>query len=382
MKRENGFLLLYGSSYSDQNIYYMTKFLSNDPFLCIVSNNFKRKFVYLPEMEIDRAKKEAKFDKISSYNNYNLDELFKKYKDADVAFGKMITDILHEEGIYIVSVMRNFPSFLYKILEKEGISIDTIKNPFEMIRRKKTKQEAEYILKAQKAAEDALITVKKILERSIIKKDYIYYNHSRLTSEYIKAVIEKRLLDNDAFCEGLICSSGVDSADPHSVGRGPIKCGEPIVMDIFPKLMTERYFSDMTRTFVKGEADDRFIEMYNVVLDAQNIAFKMLKPNASCRDIHLSVCEYFESLGYDTIKKNKKINEGFIHTTGHGVGLDIHEPPFIGDNDNFLIEGDVVTIEPGLYYKNIGGIRIEDIVFIKKEGFVNLTNASKDFVIP
>ncbi|HIH77566.1 MAG TPA: aminopeptidase P family protein [Halobacteria archaeon] len=382
MIEEDGYLLLYGSSYSDQNIYYMTKFLSNDPFLCIVSNDFTRKFIYLPEMEIDRAEKEAKFDKISGYNSYNFDKLLKKYEDADVAFGNMIASILHEEDITNISVLRNFPSFLYKILDEEGFSIAIIKSPFKMMRREKTEKEVEYILKAQKAAEDALNTVKKILERSTIENDYLYYDGNRLTSEYLRTVIEKRLLDNDAFCEGLICSSGADSADPHSVGRGPIKRGRPIVMDIFPRLMTERYFSDMTRTFVKGETDNKLIDMYDAVLGAQNIAFEMLKPGASCRDIHLSVCEYFESLGYDTLRKgNKSINEGFIHTTGHGVGLDIHEAPSIGDNDDRLIEGDVVTIEPGLYYKDTGGIRIEDIVSIKKDGFVNLTNASKDFVI-
>lgn len=382
MTNKDGYILLYGSSYLDQNIYYITKFLSNDPFLCIVSNDFRKNFIYISKMEINRAKKEAKFDKIYDYNDYNLDKLLKKYEDIDVAFGKMISEILAKEGINNISVMRNFPSFLYKILNEEGISIDIVKNPFKMIRRKKTKKEVKHILKAQKAAEDALSTVKKILERSTIKKDYIYYNSDKLTSEYLRKVIETILLDNYAFCDGLICSSGLDSADPHSIGKGPIINGEPIVIDVFPRLMTERYFSDMTRTLVKGEPDKELVEMYDAVLGAQNIAFRMLKPGASCRDIHLSVCEYFESLGYDTLRKGfENNNEGFIHTTGHGVGLDIHESPTIGDNDDHLIAGDVVTIEPGLYYKDVGGIRIEDIVFIKEEGFVNLTNASKDFVI-
>jgi len=382
MNKENGYLLLYGNSYSDQDLYYTTKFLSTDPFLCILSNDFKRKFIYLPRMEIDRAKKEAEFDKISDYNTYNFDKLLKKHKDTYIAFGRMIANILHEEDINSIAVMRNFPSFLYTLLKEEGFSVNIIKNPFKMKRREKTEKEVEYILKAQKAAENALNTVKKVLERSIIKKDYLYYDHKKLTSEYLRSVIEKILLDNDAFCEGLICSSGIDSADPHSVGKGAIKSGNPIVMDIFPRLMTERYFSDMTRTFVKGEADNKLIEMYDAILGAQKIAFEMLKPGSGCRDIHLSVCEYFESLGYDTLRKDdNKIKEGFIHTTGHGVGLDIHEPPSISENDDLLIEGDVVTIEPGLYYKDIGGIRIEDIVFIKKEGFVNLTNAGKNFVI-
>ena len=115
--------------------------------------------------------------------------------------------------------------------------------------------------------------------------------------------------------------------------------------------------------------------MYDAVLIAQTEAIAMISSGTPCRSIHDCVCDVFEEAGYDTIRSGSKV--GFIHSTGHGVELDIHEPPSISDNDDVLCEGDVVTIEPGLYYPEIGGVRLEDIMLVKPCGCENLTNFDK-----
>ena len=137
----------------------------------------------------------------------------------------------------------------------------------------------------------------------------------------------------------------------------------------------------MTRTVVKGRASDEFKRLYQTVLSAQKMAIKMIKPGIDTFDIHQAVENYFESKGYITDKINKP-KKGFFHGTGHGVGLDIHEYPMItsesGEGKYILEQGNVITIEPGLYYLEIGGARIEDLLVVTENGYKNLTKSPKE----
>ncbi len=133
----------------------------------------------------------------------------------------------------------------------------------------------------------------------------------------------------------------------------------------------------MTRTIVKGKAGPEIKKIYQIVLRAQKLALARIAPGARCSEIHNAVEDFFASQGFITENQGKKIR-GFIHGTGHGVGLDIHEPPFINSNSSDILkEGNIVTVEPGLYYPGIGGVRIEDIVAVTKNGCENLTQAPK-----
>lgn len=119
--------------------------------------------------------------------------------------------------------------------------------------------------------------------------------------------------------------------------------------------------------------------MYETVLAAQKKAFGMVKPGVKAADVHNAICDLFEEHGYDTYRSGSKA--GFIHSTGHGVGLDIHELPSVGENEALLEAGNVITIEPGLYYPEIGGIRLEDMVLVTENGCQNLTGLEKRFVL-
>jgi Xaa-Pro aminopeptidase len=138
-----------------------------------------------------------------------------------------------------------------------------------------------------------------------------------------------------------------------------------------------RYFADMTRTVIYGEPSKKLKEMYEAVRAAQEKAFEMIKPGISAANVHNEVCKTFEKLGYDTYKRGSKV--GFIHSTGHGVGLDVHELPGIGETEVLLETGNVITVEPGLYYPEIGGIRLEDLVLVTENGSENLTSIEKKF---
>jgi Xaa-Pro aminopeptidase len=144
-------------------------------------------------------------------------------------------------------------------------------------------------------------------------------------------------------------------------------------------LKLERYYADMTRTVVKGEPEKEIKERYEAVKHAQDAALAFVKDGITCKEVHNLVCDIFEERGYGTVRKRSK--KGFIHSTGHGVGLDLHENPKVGDNDYELRRGNVITIEPGLYDPEVGGVRLEDMVLVLKNGCENLTKFKKELII-
>jgi len=205
------------------------------------------------------------------------------------------------------------------------------------------------------------------------------------SSEVAHAIIDKTLEHYDCESpEGHIVASGIESCEPHEKGRNLIQKGVPVVIDIYPRSKQTGYFADMTRTVCLGEATKELEAMYEAVLQAQNVAIDLLKPGIPCKDIHEAVVSYFSTVGYETSGKGKEFRyaEGFVHGTGHGVSKVLHDAPHINSTSTEILQiGDVVTIEPGLYYKNLGGIRIEDMFLITDTGYEALTHYPKPFIL-
>lgn len=232
----------------------------------------------------------------------------------------------------------------------------------------------ESIVEVQRATEQAM---KKVI-------DYLKNSekpNSETAHQIIDDILEKYNCESP---ENHIVAGGVQAIDPHEEGFGDLTPGTAIVIDIYPRSRETGFFADMTRTVCVGKSSAKLNKMYDSVLEAQNIAIKMLKPGRKCIDIQKKVEKYFEKNGYKTFGKGKefKYSEGFVHGVGHGVSDILHDLPRIGrDTDDILKEGDIITIEPGLYYKDIGGIRIEDLFLITSYGFKRITNFSNKFEI-
>jgi len=176
--------------------------------------------------------------------------------------------------------------------------------------------------------------------------------------------------------EGHIVGAGPASFAPHYLGEGSIEPGQPIVVDIYPRSTETGFFADMTRTFCLGQPSQELQDMYNAVKQVQEDCVALLQPGASCDDIHQAAVDQFIAMGYKTtgLGGEFKFYEGFVHSIGHGLGKEVHEEPFFGgERGNILQVGDVVTIEPGLYYKHIGGVRLEDLFLITGDGYEQLT---------
>jgi hypothetical protein len=158
---------------------------------------------------------------------------------------------------------------------------------------------------------------------------------------------------------------------------GPLRANELIIIDIFPRSQKTGYFGDITRTVVRGRASEAARKLYDTVYQGQKIAFRKIRANAPTGDAHRAVQDFFEQQGYKTRRHHGRM-EGFFHGTGHGLGLEIHESPRVGATSTGILKpGHVVTVEPGLYYPEIGGVRLEDVALVTNNGARNLTRFEK-----
>jgi Xaa-Pro aminopeptidase len=367
-------ILIVSASERDANLYYATRFLAPDAFVFIQTST--QKILLMSDLEIDRAKQQATVDLVLSYSAYD-----KKLKDQGMTEPKaadVIKAVLDEFGLTDLIVPTNFGVDLADALRERGMHISTRKEPFYPERAIKSPEEVQHVLHTMQATEEALGHAVEVIRAAEIHRGQLYYEGRVLTSEFIKKLINVKLMENDCIAQHTIVACGDDACDPHNEGSGPFRAHEPIVMDVFPKSCKTGYYADISRTVVKGQPSDALRRVYDTVLQGQELGLQMVQAAASGKAIHSAIQDLFERLGYHTGVINERV-QGFFHGTGHGVGLEIHEPPRISRVDDTLQPGHVVTVEPGLYYLGIGGVRIEDTVLVTGNGCENLTTYPKQF---
>ena len=223
--------------------------------------------------------------------------------------------------------------------------------------------------------------IQQIASSEILKNGMLRYEKKILTSEMVRATIGHALLDLECIAEETIVAGGPLSADPHERGTGPLYAGQPIVIDIFPRSGKTGYWGDITRTVCRGPAPAALKKQYNAVKAAQAAQLKSVKPGIWMDSIHKIGADLMGTRGFKTEILNDT-PQGFIHGTGHGVGLEIHEAPRVSPaNHQKLRAGHIITIEPGLYYPEIGGVRIEDTIAVTKDGVKMLASCIKQLEI-
>jgi Xaa-Pro aminopeptidase len=386
MDEDTQTLLVIGAPEHDAATYHLSGFLAPDPVIYVRVAN--KGYLAVSSMEYGRAKREARADEVLSFDELDVMNLARELKSGGRALAAAAAGLLERLGANHSPVA--VPPYLGVVyadeLRARGIAVTPEARLFASLRRRKTEEEISYIERTQRAVEEACDHAVGILRKSEVAGDgALMYEGEPLTSERLRFEIDVELLRRGCAADGTIAAGGPQAADPHGRGHGPLRAGEAIIIDIFPVDKTTRYYADMTRTFVKGEPAPDLEKMYDAVLESQEAALGMIRAGVNGRDVHNKVSDILHEAGYKTLihdqKPGEPLQEGFIHGTGHGVGLEIHEAPRISIADEKLIPGDVVTVEPGLYDPGIGGVRIEDLVVVTEDGCRNLTRFPKEFRI-
>ncbi|HWR24796.1 MAG TPA: Xaa-Pro peptidase family protein [Methanosarcina sp.] len=362
----------------NSDIYYVTHFLASDDFVYLQTAAGKE-VLFISEMEKGRAEIESRISTIKTTQDFGYREKLKEKKDPSLAYAACISELLAGEGIRKTAVPYDFPVFYTDFLREAGFPVVPIKSPFREMRSLKKPEEIEAIKYSLMAGEKAMDAAIAFIGGAKEIDGILYQGDEVLTGAKVLSVIYHALLDYGCDAEETIVACGKDTANPHGTTAGPLMANVPIILDIFPRSKKKRYFADMTRTVLYGKASDELKKMYGAVLAAQKKAFDTIKPGVPASKVHKAVCDSFEEFGYATYRSGSKV--GFIHSTGHGVGLDIHELPAVGENEVSLKAGNVITIEPGLYYPETGGIRLEDMLLVTENGYENLTSLEKKFVL-
>lgn len=363
-------LFHFAESYNDADQYFLSGFLCGDPFAVM---EIKRNTVVLgvSSMEEGRANLETSGKTIVPLN-----------RQKGKTLSQILADFIRGYGTSRVRVLPSFPVGLAQGLKGEGIGIEIDGKTLSDRRRVKKVKQIRAIEEAQRCCEGVFTMVRSLLAGCPIRDDTLFYEGRPLMAQKVRSMIEVFFLENGFESADTIFAPGRGGADPHWRGEGPVRAGVPIVMDVFPRSRQSRYYSDMSRTFVVGRATKYVREMHAAVMEAQDAAFGCLNIGVALSDVHQAVCDVFRKRGYSVPVDGKQPKRGFLHGTGHGVGLQVHEVPSVSVTADIFQPGDVVTIEPGLYDRRVGGMRIEDIVVCMPDGTVrNLTRFDRELEI-
>lgn len=367
--------LIADCSEKNSDILYLSGFRAPDPFIFYSAG--REKAVIVSSLEYNRARKEV-LRGIEVLNTID----FSENKNTPPKTEEILKKLSEKLNIQAWEVPGNFPLRYADFLRKNGIDTLCCDAEFCPHRSRKTKREIKLIKAALAVAEKAMMRAADIINEAKIRKDLnLEWEGEILTSEILRAEINTVILRAGAFPSDTIASCGPDSSEPHNQGQGPLKAGESIVVDIFPR-MPSGYWGDITRTFVKGKAPSRVRKMFNAVKEARDYAKSCIKAGKNAASMHKAAFNVLEKRGFKTGRRAGKYY-GFIHGLGHGVGLEIHEKPRLSPlNNSALEEGNVVTVEPGLYYPDTGGVRLEDMVVVTDKGCECLNRIGTELEIP
>ena len=367
--------LIVAPSDTDADMLYATRIFIGDPFIFLQQKG--KRILVLSDLEIDRAKKNAKADEFVMFNQLER-EVQGKAKKAP-PYEKVLAHFLTKRGVKRALVPANFPLGFANEIKRNGIALETSNGLFWPAREKKTTEEIRLLERALRMTETGMKRGMEILKASkpgTGKK--LKWSGKTLTSETLRAEIDSAILRAGGVPTNTIVAGGDQACDPHERGFGPLRADSLIILDIFPRDGKTGYWGDMTRTVVRGRASEEQRKLWEAVKAGQRLALKRIKAGVDGVSIHQAITELFERRGFPTEVRNGR-RVGFFHGTGHGLGLEIHEYPRL--QKVVLKAGQCLTVEPGLYYPGIGGARIEDVVIVEKTGCRILSRFPKQLEI-
>jgi len=351
-----------------------------DPFLYAELDGVKH--IAIGAMEIPRLAALGLFE-LHPSEEYGSDELMSSGLSYPEVRQEVALRAVKGLGITSAVVPETFPLWLADRLRADGVELTVDADFFDGRRRVKSDAELEGIRRAQRAAEAGMDAARDLLRRATPNGGgALEVDGQALTVERVKAAMAGAFAANGTSADDFIVAPGPQGAVGHDMGSGPISAGVPIVIDIWPRDNESFMFCDMTRTYVVGDVPEDVEKWHALAKEALDRAIAEIKDGADGRAIFDGTCEIFEAAGEPTQRtkeQGKTLSEGFFHGLGHGVGLEVHEEPGMGLASKLPLKaGDVVTVEPGCYRQGYGGVRLEDLVLVTKDGAENLTRYPYD----
>jgi Xaa-Pro aminopeptidase len=368
-------VLLFGDSYRSADLYHATRFASDEP-VAFVEDRGERYLLTSP-LALDRAREETAFDGAWSFADF--DDGTVPPHDPDRRIAHSVASFLHAKDITEVLAAPTLPALVADEIRGIGMAVRFDAGISER-RRTKAADEVTAIQETLSTLEDALVIARSALRRCQVSSGgELILEGAAMTPDRLRAIVNTALSERDCVAEGtLILAGGEESADPHRAGSRGYRVGEPIVLDLAARNRITRYCADIARTICRGPVPDVIRRMHAAILRAQDAAIASVRPGVRASEVHDTVKATLAEAGFDVERGPVR----FGHPTGHGVGLELHEPPSLAKwTIDVLQPGDLITIEPGLYQDGVGGVRVEDMILVTGEGALNMTRAQRDLTL-
>lgn len=362
--------LLAGIPAENSALFHRVRFNVGDPAAWIQLEN--RKLFIVRDIEVERARAAVKVDQVAPPAEFAPAGGLSG--DRATATAQAVAECLLRHKVTQVTTDRTLPFIYAWHIQQAGIQLDYCSEMGVLERRVKDDQEIAWMQTAQSVTEDAILMACQTVARAKADKaGVLHHDGSPLTSERLRQTISVYLLERGySNHHDSIVASLPHSADCHDRGSGPLQTGIPVIVDIFPQSLETRYWGDCTRTVVHGQPSDEVIKMHQAVVAAKAAACAALVPGATADSVHAATKSTLSSHGYQFARGQISDQAVMPHGTGHGVGLEVHEPILLDDNGGTLMAGEVLTVEPGLYGRRAGGVRVEDMLVVAEGAPKNL----------
>jgi len=368
-------LLIHGDTVRNSTMRHEIPLTVPDPFLYAEARG--ERHVVVSSLERSRIAALDSGLTVHAFEEFGYDELVSAGGDPDDAVLEVMVRAAGALGLGRAAVPSEFPLELADHLRAAGVTLEAQRELFATRRRVKSESELAGIRRAQAAAEAGMRAAVGLLRCAEPGGPGLIVDGDPLTSERIKDAIRAAVARGGSSADALIVSHGAQSASGHDMGSGPIQPGEPVIIDLWPNDLESACFADMTRTFVVGDAPAELLKYHQLTRESLERSLEAVRPGAAGKELHRLSCEPYEQAGLPTqLTKapGQVLEEGYYHSLGHGVGLDVHEAPLLGRAPDVLVAGDVITLEPGCYRPGFGGCRLEDLVLVTEDGAELLTD--------